>query len=136
MIAVGVSMSVPGGDGGGGAAAVALGPCSRGTRGDIFIEAPRRRPHTIPHLNWLATCATFFLDVTVHAHGVNAIGRPRLFRPTNIDTYVTGLDTISVNVNEDITRTCPYNNVNINFDGQDLFGPWLSKEVTIQNKLL
>lgn len=46
---------MPGGDGGGAAAAALAGRGFGGKRERIavFIEAPRRRPHTIPHVNWL-----------------------------------------------------------------------------------
>jgi hypothetical protein len=59
------ALLVPGGGGGaaaGGRAALA-GRC-------LFIEAPRRRPHTIPHVNWLL--ATHF-SRRDRSHDANAI---------------------------------------------------------------
>lgn len=55
MLSLLLRSSVPGGDGGD--AAVAAGRTRVAGRAwmriAIFIEAPRRRPHTIPHVNWL-----------------------------------------------------------------------------------
>lgn len=68
MLSLLLRSSVPGGDGGGTAAAAGRTRVAgrARTRIAIFIEAPRRRPHTIPHVNWLLA-PHFFLDVTVHA---------------------------------------------------------------------
>lgn len=62
-------LSVSGGDVGGEAtASVELATRGRGASEiPIFIEAPTRRPHTNPHVNWLLT-PHIFLDVTVDAH--------------------------------------------------------------------
>lgn len=58
---------------------------------DIYRGAETHAGPTLSHM-LIGYLRRIFLDVTVHATPMPS-ERPRCFRPINIDTYVTGLDT-------------------------------------------
>lgn len=68
--------------------------CTGGRRpeGDIYRDAETPRAGLILSHMLIGYLRRIFLDVTVHATPMPS-GRARNFRPINIDTYVTGLDT-------------------------------------------
>lgn len=89
---------------------------SRGGRrpeGDIYrdAETPRAGP-TLSHM-LIGYLRRIFLDVTVHATPMPS-GRARNFRPINIDTYVTGLDTSRLTQGQSESTRCFCNMREIN----------------------
>lgn len=94
-----MSMPVPGRDGGDAAAAPRAG-VPKGRRG-LDINSGAETP--APHVNWLLAPHFCGRDRS-RSRASMPSGRPRLFRHTNIDTYVTGLDTVSVNNGKDDMR--------------------------------
>lgn len=62
-----------------------------GAGADIYRGAETHAGSALSHM-LIGYLRRIFLDVTVHATPMPS-ERPRSFRPINIDTYVTGLDT-------------------------------------------